>query len=349
MKPKAHVVTAKQVAAQTGVSISTVGRALADDPRISAETKAVVREAADHLGYIENSAARIMRGGSSKLVGLMLPDIRNDFYATIAEALSKCCDDQGYQLALSLADNPESEARHLKELASAHVAGIVLVPTASPKRETRALLRRFPYVQLLRRISSWQSPWFGIDDEECLRAGTAHLLELGHRRIAYLGGALELTTGEARLSGFRKAFLEAGLSPRNAIEALGPPTVEFGGAAIEKIIREPKPPTALIMGSVQITQSVLEVLHRLRISVPEEISVVGFGDAPGFEWWGPGLTTMRMPVQELATACGLWFLNHLKHKTQLERRYASHAQAQFVLRHSTAAPGSKRDKNPHSA
>jgi DNA-binding LacI/PurR family transcriptional regulator len=330
-------ITAKQVAERTGVSISTVGRALADDPRISVETKAIVRKAADSLGYIESSAARIMRGGSSKLVGLMLPNVRNDFYSMIAEALSKCCDDQGYQLALSLADNPESEVRHLKELASAHVAGIVIVPTSAPGRETKALLRRFPHVQLLRRIPAWQSPWFGIDDEECVRLGTAHLLELGHRRIAYVGGSIDFSTGAARLRGFRRAIREAGIKPQNAVEALGQPTIEFGVEALGSILRQSKRPSALITGSVQITQSALEVLHRLRISVPEDMSIVGFGDAPGFDWWGPGLTTMRMPVQELATACGLWFLNHLKAKANLEPGYASAAQAEFVLRHSTAA------------
>ncbi len=341
MMRKAAAVTAKQVAERSGVSISTVGRALANDPRISVKTKAIVRKAANNLGYIESSAARIMRGGSSKLVGLMLPNIRNDFYSMIAEALSKCCDDQGYQLALSLADNPDSEARHLKELASAHVAGIVIVPTSAPKRETKALLRRFPHVQLLRRIPAWQSPWFGIDDEDCLRAGAAHLIGLGHRRIAYIGGSADFSTGAARLKGFRRAIREGGMKRENTLEALGPPTFEFGVEALERIIRRANYPSALITGSVQITQSALEVLHRLRIATPKDISVVGFGDAPGFDWWGPGLTTMRMPVQELATACGLWFLNHLQAKSTLEPGYAALAKAEFVLRKSTA-PAARR-------
>jgi DNA-binding LacI/PurR family transcriptional regulator len=333
------MITAKEVAELTGVSISTVGRALSNDPRISAETKAKVRKAADNLGYVENSAARIMRGHSSKLVGLMLPDIRNDFYATIAEALSRCCDAEGYQIALSIADDREAEVRHLKELVSAHVAGIVIVPTVSPKRETHGLLKTIPHVQLLRRITSTPSAWFGVDDEDCLRIGTSHLLELGHRRIAYIGGTTDLSTGEARLKGFRRAFAEARIKRKDAIEALGPPNVKFGVQAMSKLMTNKNRPTGVITGSVQVTQAVLETLSVLRISVPEELSVVGFGDAPGFDWWGPGLTTMKMPVQELATACGHWFLSTLKTKSPGDSDHKAIISARFVLRHSTGAPG----------
>ena len=334
------MIKAKEVATLSGVSISTVGRALSDDPRISAETKARVHEAADRLGYVENSAARIMRGGSSKLIGLMLPDIRNDFYSTIAEALSRCCDAEGYQVALSIADDSESEARHLKELVSAHVAGIVIVPTSSPKPDTHNLLRSVPYVQLLRRMPSSPAAWFGIDDEDCVRVGTMHLLELGHRLIAYIGGSTELSTGRARLKGFRQAFKEAHLSRKDVIEALGPPTVEFGMEAISRIMAEKNRPTALITGSVQVTQAVLETISALQISVPEELSVVGFGDAPGFDWWGPGLSTIKMPVQELATECGHWFLDALKAKAT-KNSHTAIVPAQFVLRNSTGVPGTR--------
>ena len=333
------MIKAKEVAALSGVSISTVGRALSDDPRISAETKAKVHKAAARLGYVENSAARIMRGGSSKLVGLMLPDIRNDFYSTIAEALSACCDAEGYQVALSIADDHESEARHLKELVSAHVAGIVIVPTSSPKLETYKLLRSVPHVQLLRRMTSTQSAWFGIDDEDCVRTGTRHLLELGHRTIAYIGGSTDLSTGRARLKGFQRAFAEAHVKQETSIEVLGPPTMEFGIEAMSRLMAGKNRPTAMITGSVQVTQAVLETISALGILVPEELSVVGFGDAPGFNWWGSGLTTMKMPVQELATKCGQWFLNALKTRTTDGSRYTAIVPAQFVLRKSTCTPG----------
>lgn len=333
------MVTARQVAEESGYSISTVGRALEDDARISAETKARIRRAAAKLGYVENIPARIVRGGSSKLIGLMLPDIRNDFYATIAEALSECCDREGYQVVFSIANDRDTECRHLKELAGARVAGIVIVPTRSPRRETLALLRRVKHIQLLRKLPSCLSAWFGIDDEECLRTATKHLLDLGHRRIAYIGGPTGLSTGEARIKGFRRAFLDADANPVDAIEELGPTTVEFGNEVVSRLLHSSKAPTALITASIQITQEVLDSLYRMRVSVPDELSVVGFGDAPGFQWWGPGLTTLRMPIQELATTCGLWFLHHLINGAPGDQPHSSVVPAHLVVRGSTAPVG----------
>ncbi len=123
---------------------------------------------------------------------------------------------------------------------------------------------------------------------------------------------------------------------------LGPPTVEFGIEAMSRLMADKTRPTALITGSVQVTQAVLETINALRIAVPGELSVVGFGDAPGFDWWGAGLTTMKMPVQELATACGQWFLNALKTKATQGSRHTAIVPARFVLRNSTGAPAPAR-------
>ncbi len=163
-------------------------------------------------------------------------------------------------------DHPrEGEARHLKELVSAHVAGMVIVPTRSPKRETHGLLKTIPHVQLLRRIAATPSTWFGIDDNDCLRTGTRHLLELGHRRIAYRGGTTDLSTGEDRLKGFRRAFTEACKKRTDAIEVLGPPTLKFGLQAIAELMAGKSRPSAVITGSVQATQAVLETSRTARL------------------------------------------------------------------------------------
>lgn len=334
-----RMVTARDVAEIAGVSVSTVGRALSGDPRISAKTITRAKEAASQLGYVGNLPARQMRGAKSNLVGLMLPDIRNYFYATIAEALSDCCSANGYQLALSIANDPETEARHVTELISARAAGIVIVPTAQPKRETRDLINNFPHVQLLRRIESYNSAWFGINDEECLCEGTRHLLSLGHRRIAYIGGSLELSTGTARRAGFRRAFQEMGVDRSEAIEIFGPPSItQYGANAVKELLNRPNPPTALITGTIRVTQAILETLHEMQISVPGDLSLVGFGDAPEFKWWGPGLTTLWMPIEDLATTCGLWFLHHIDSGKLTNQQHSSIATATLTVRGSTAAP-----------
>ena len=336
----APMVTAKHIAARLNMAISTVGRALADDPRISQRTKQRVRTAASEMGYIANRAARVMRGGSSNLVALAVPDIRNSFYSTIAHALSMCLQSAGLQLMLAETDDdPLAERGQLRELVGANVAGVILVPTAKPTTETIKLLQRVPHVQLLRRHESLGRHWFGMDDTDALEQAARHLFDLGHRRIAYVGGTKDVTTGALRLRGVQRAAEAGRQRDPPVLEVLGPPSSsEFGRETVARLLAQSTAPTALMAGSVQITHGMLEELHRRRINVPRQLSVIGFGDEPGFSWWGPGLTTVAPPVFELATSCGLWFVHQLKSKVFADAPNSVVTPAVLVVRGSTAAP-----------
>jgi DNA-binding LacI/PurR family transcriptional regulator len=330
------MVTIKDIAARLQVAASTVGRALADDPRISGAMKQKVQEAADDMGYVANRAARMMRGVSSNIVGLVVPDIRNSFFSTIAHALSKCLEKENLQLMLSESDDDRMvELRHIRELTSVNVAGIILVPSARPHPESVRLLKQTPHIQLLRRHASLGDQWFGIDDTQALDQATRHLVELGHRRIAYIGGSTDLPTGVARLKGFHDA-LASGKAARHAIEELGPPAdPQFGRDAVRRLLALRAPPTALVTGAVQHTQTVLQELLVRGVRVPDDLSVVGFGDELGLSWWGPGLTTVALPVSELATACGLWFVHQLKDKAASLAPYSSVSPPTLIVRGST--------------
>jgi LacI family transcriptional regulator len=198
------MVTIKDIAATLQVSPSTVGRALADDRRISVEMKRKVNEAATQAGYVANRSARMMRGVQSNLVGLIVPDIRNSFYSTIAHALSRCLLSANYQLTLCETDDDRMhELRHIKELTSVNVAGIILVPSAKPHPDSARILKMTPHIQLLRKAPLLGEQWFGIDDRRALYESTEHIINEGHKRIAYIGGTEELPTGAARVQGFR--------------------------------------------------------------------------------------------------------------------------------------------------
>jgi LacI family transcriptional regulator len=332
------VITTRDIAERLGISVSTVGRALADDARISEETKFRVRQTASEMGYVGNRAARMMRGASSNVVALVIPDIRNSFYSTIAHELSKNMEAEGFQLMLSETDDDRMvELRHLRELSANRVAGVIIVPTARPHSESVKLLRAVPHLQLLRRHPSLGSQWFGVDDREALHRATAHLVALGHTRIAYLGGPEELPTGAERLRGFRAALEEGGLADDAGRAELGPPSsVHHGREAVRRLLQEPAAPTALVLGSIQLTLGVLEELSAQGVKVPGELSVVGFGDEPGFSWWGPGLTTIGLPIQEMATSCALWLLRRLKNEPENDGPYTSVSPGSLVLRGSTA-------------
>jgi LacI family transcriptional regulator len=304
------MITIRDIAERLDLSVSTVGRALTDHPRISRPTKQRVRAMADELGYIANAAARVMRGGSSRLIGLLVPDIRSTFYAMTAQALSKCFARDGYHLALSITDDdPRAECQKVRELLSERVAGIVIVPSAAPHRETVALVGMVPHVQLLRR-SPALGDWFGMDDERAMQEATRHLIELGHQRIGYVGDTI-FATGRARHRGFCRTLAEARLTPEAGIVELGAPCQGFGAAAVERLLARRPAPTAVVTSSVLVTLGVADRLAGLGVEVPGRLSFMGFGDGPWQRWWGPGLTTLRLPTEELATSCGLWLLHRL--------------------------------------
>jgi DNA-binding LacI/PurR family transcriptional regulator len=335
--------TTRDIAARLNLSVSTVGRALADDPRISAETTFRVKQTADELGYVANRAARMMRGVRSTVVGLVVPDVRNSFYSTVAHALTETMRSRDHQVMLcETGDDRQSELRQIRDLAAVQVAGVIIVPTPRPHADVARLLRAIPHVQLLRRLPALSPHWFGIDDHGVIHTATQHLLDLGHRRIGYIGGTVDIPTGAARLAGLRDAISEAGLPAECGVADLGVPSQAMhGGDALRRLLSSAEPPTAIVTGTVQMTIGVLAAVHQDRVAVPRNLSIVGFGDEPGFSWWGPGLTTVALPVHELATACGVWLLHRLETPASDATHPAPFVSAYpgtLVVRGSTAAP-----------
>jgi LacI family transcriptional regulator len=232
------------------------------------------------------------------------------------------------------------EREQLRSLAGARIAGAVVVPSPTPLPETVRLLNAMPHVQLVRQLPVLEGPWMGIDDTEVLQRATAHLLALGHHRIAYFGGTAALPTAAARLRGFHAALAQAGLPETAGPVYLGPPeSPEHGADAVRRILADQRPPTAVVTASVQITQGVLDELPAQGVRIPADLSIVGFGDEAGWSWWGPGLTTTQLPTERLASACALWLRNRLAEtETSSDDRVARVLPTSLTVRGSTAPP-----------
>lgn len=323
--PTRSAVTTRDIAERLNLSVSTVGRALAQDSRISTGTRLRVQQTAAELGYAGNHAARMMRGAPSTVVGLVVPDVRNSFYSTAAHALTQIMGSRGYQVLLcETGDDTDRELAQVKGLVAARVAGVIVVPVPHPRRESARLLARLPHVQFLRRHPSLTGPWFGVDDRAIVRAAAGHLRAIGHTRIAYLGGTPDFSTSRQRLTGYLDVIGGGGGggggcgggggggdADQRLVVPTPPGSVEAARAALASLLDRPRPPSAVVTGSVRITEGVLAELSARRVVVPRDLSVVGFGDEPGFSWWGPGLTTMDLPVHEVASACSRWLLERL--------------------------------------
>jgi DNA-binding LacI/PurR family transcriptional regulator len=339
------MITIKDLAARLGVANSTVGRALADHPGISDETKSKVRALARELGYVTHASAQIMRGRPSTLIGLIIPDIENDFYATMAKSLAEECNQEGFQLVLSVTeDNPDTEAQHIRALVSARAAGVVIVPTSTTLPETAAMLKMLPVVQMIRRSTAIESDSLIIEETRGMHEATTHLLKLGHTRIAYIGASEELSTGKARLQGFRQALEDRGAGKVQPAVWTGPPRASDARQAFQDLVDKHRP-SAVIAGGARLTIGVLEAVTERDLSVPSDISIIGFGDSAWYKWWGSGLTTIGLPIKDIASAAGSQLLRRIKDKQKsvdVRTLFMSVHHPNLIVRGSTRAPSEKR-------
>ena len=298
------MVTIKDIARALGVSPSTVTRALAGNRRISAETIRRVREQAEAMGYVVDAAARAMQSGTSALVGLLLPDIQNSFYATMARTAAEHCRRRGYQLVLSVTeDDAKVEEQHVRALIGARCAGVLLVPTGRISEPSCRLLSAVPRVQLVRRAEALNAAGFGIDDRRALATACGYLLDLGHRRIGLLVGDDSLDTARARRAGFLDAFAARGLSPDLALIRTGPPRAAHGRQGTAGLLATDPMPTAVVAAGAALSEGMLDAVAAHAGDSAPAVSLLGFGDNPAFRWWrGDGLSAITMPIAEIAAA-----------------------------------------------
>ncbi|KAA3625605.1 MAG: LacI family transcriptional regulator [Proteobacteria bacterium] len=296
------MITLKDLAGRLGVAPSTVARALADHPRISSKTKKRVQRLAREMGYVPNAAAKAMRVQVGSLVGLLIPDIENNFYAQIAKAFSDVCNAGGFQLILAVSeDEPEIEERHVRALVSARCAGIAIVPTAAMTSQSITLLSSGNAAQLIRRNPALKLEWHGIDDVAALRNATRLLLDLNHRRIGLVCGDETFSSGRDRYEGFRSALEASGVAVDPVLVQRGLPRASFAESAVNRLENLEYPPTAIIAAGAGLSEGMLNAVATWSPSRRREVSLVGYGESRVYKWWGDsGLTTIELPVRRIA-------------------------------------------------
>lgn len=306
-----RVVTMQDIADAAGVSQSTVSRVLNDAPTtvpIAADTRARVMKVADRLGYRPNPLARGLRGAKTMLLGVIVREISDPFFATAVEALSAQARDRGYNVVLGSAHSRADEAIALKAvLETRHCDAIVLLGDMRDQPRLLGDLRASstPVVAMWQGAAMDGVPSINIDNRIGITAALDHLAGLGHRRFGFIGGR---PLGDIRER--RAAFLEyaSSLDLKPAEEHLRQTENDPGGghAAFVKLMSEPHPPTAVIVATDLLATGVLHAAHTMGIVIPHEVSIVGFDDLPLAAYTVPSLTTVHMPIAEMtALAIGL--------------------------------------------
>lgn len=295
--------TIKDVAAHLGVSFSAVSRALSDHHHTSEALKERVRKAALELGYVPHGAARAMRRKRSLLIGLVIPDLGNRVFTEAASVMAAHCHAAGYQLILSVSQlNAQIEFEQVKALREMRVDGVIIAPCGDSLPQTRELVSSMPAVQLARRNPHFSIPVIGTDDRAGACAAMQHLIQLGHRSIGIIGGN-QSGTDEERFRGAIEGASDMGVRIDNSAIMRGALSVAFGREAAARLLQAANRPTAILVTNSVLALGMVDTIQRRKISVPQELSVIGFGDPEWFRLWGPGLTTVQLPTTQLAIAC----------------------------------------------
>lgn len=293
--------TIKSIAQDLGISHMTVSRALSDHPNVREETRKAVLEHARLVGYVKSAAASAMRGDSTRIIGLLLPTITNEFYAHFAAALAEECRLTSHQLLIHLThDVLEQEVFALKQLHEHQAIGIVMVP--APATEPAPLSQNISrIVQLIRHREIGRTAAFvGLDDSAAITRAVEQLVEHGHRQIAYIGGGPDLSTGRSRNAAFLKGLENKGLPRSAGMLFHDKPSLQLGRDSMARIIDSPAI-TAVICGGFEISNGAVSAYMQATEARRKSITVVGYGDPAYYSWAAGGISTINPPVEMLAT------------------------------------------------
>lgn len=297
------VVSTADVARLAGVSTATVSNTINHPERVLESTRRRVREAIDQLDFLPNRAAATLRQGSSKLIGLVVPDIENPFYAAIAHGAGVEATRQGYALALCVtSDDVDQELRHLGHLAELRAAGALVVPLSADEGRLERLRRMGTRLVLIDRVSHRDEGAVAIDDVLGGRIAVEHLLDSGRERLVLVTGPVGIPQCADRREGARAALAArtgtAGGLPEVEVPEM---TIEQGVLAGERIAAGPLPDGVFCLND-QLALGVVRGLAASGVRVPEDVAVVGYGDLSIATESQTQLTTVRQPNRELGEA-----------------------------------------------
>lgn len=287
----------RDVAARAGVDISTVSRALNDDPGLSIRpaTRRRIFDAAAELGYRPNSAARTLKTARTMALGLVVPDLNNVVYASVTEGAEERALASGYVLVVA----PGSMAERVPML-EGRVDGLLVATATSDTAAALSMIERTPVV-LVNRRESGSIPSVTVDDEAGAVMATSYLISLGHREIAHIAGPQNTDTARRRKNGFLSAMRQHSLQVEHRWVVEAPYSESGGYAAALRILAGERPPTALFATNLTTTIGAMAAIRRTGLRIPDDVSIVGYEDAPLAVFLDPPLTTVRMPLREMGT------------------------------------------------
>jgi LacI family transcriptional regulator len=290
--------TIRDVARRAGVAPITVSRVINDAAYVSDETRQRVEQAIAELHYVPNKLAQSLRSNRTNILALVLTDITNPFWTTLARGAEDAASEENLNVILCNTDeNPVKQANYTRLLLQRQVDGFLLAPTENTVESIAPILRqKVPLVILDRKIPGAQVDVVRGDSEGGAYELARYVIAQGHRRIGFVSGPPTASTSAQRAAGYRRALEDAGLEIDPALISFGEFRQESGYQQMLRLLKVTPPPTALFAANNFLAVGAMRALDELGLEVPGAISVVAFDDLPGAR---PFLTVAVQPAYEM--------------------------------------------------
>ena len=332
--------TIHDVAQRAGVSPITVSRVINHSGYASQDTRERVEAAVAELGYVPNRLARSLRSKRTHTLALVITDITNPFFTTVARGVEDTASDAGYTVIFCNTDESESEEKkYLQVLLQQQVDGVLLVPARSTSDSIDLIQKQgTPVVVLDRRLPRDVD----VDTVRCENELGAYqlvrlLIELGHRRIAILSGPLGVSTAEDRLAGFRRAMRETGFADESQLVTFGSFNQASGAEMMRQLLDLRPHPTAVFAANNLIGIGALHAIQQAGLNVPQDIALVSFDDLPPTLLTAPFFTVAAQPAYEMGKRATQLLLARLT-KTAAEPCQEIVLPTELIVRQSSGQP-----------
>lgn len=317
--------TIKDIAKATGLSIAAVSLVLNDKPnKISDKTKELILETAKELNYIPNQIARGLVNNTSDTIGLIIPDITNIHFASLAKSVENAMYDCGVNIMLCDSDNNQKrEEEHIKMLYRNNITSVIIANAEDDEasNESFKLLERLNInvVLLDRGTVNFNFDCVGVNHEYGSYIATKHLIEMGHREIGVITAQRDTETTIARLKGFNKACKEFGLEVNEKYIFEGDYTIKSGELGARELIKQGV--SVIYAFNDMMAYGVCKVASQMKLKIPEELSVIGFDNLQFSELLQVPLTTISQPIEEMGKRAVQLILDKLEKKTSQTQTY----------------------------
>jgi LacI family transcriptional regulator len=289
------------VAAAAGVSTSTVSHVINKTRKVHPDTERAVLDAIERVGYSPNHLARALAGAPTQTVGVAISALSSHYFGEMVHAIEAECANCGLMMLLAdTHEDPDYEVKVVQALHERRVDGILIAPAASSTTGALAYLReRSVPTVLVDRFVGTTFDQIAVESRDAARSLVSHLVGLGHRRIAFVSGAAGLSTTTERLEGYRLALEAARIRFDPDLVRSGESKIEPAREAVHHLLSLDRRPSAFMTGNNLMTIGAMRALRAAGLSVPGDVSLVGFDDFDWADVFAPRLTVMAQPVEEL--------------------------------------------------